>query len=294
MTDSRQERAKRYLLGQMPEQEALEFEAQYFADDELFEEMAALENEMVDSFARNEFTVGEKQSFQKGYLTSPGRQANVEFARTLAGDFSGIPSSFQPDSKELWSFRIQSRYTRIALASVALAASIAIAWLSIANLRLRHQVEQLNAQQARWQQRERELVAQIAGPSPRPDGTPVAGNVQGPGSEIVSLLLAPGMARVSGEIKTLMVAPATRQARLELVVEEDYPVWRGSLENSEGAQLWQRSNLTPKSQGGAKVIIFQFPAHVLKNGQYLIKLSGITPGNQPEAVADYHFAVDRR
>ena len=49
MADNRQERAKRYLLGQMSEQEVIEFEAQYFSNDDLFEEMTSVENEMIDS-----------------------------------------------------------------------------------------------------------------------------------------------------------------------------------------------------------------------------------------------------
>ena len=39
VTDNRKDRARRYLLGRMSDQEMVEFELQYFADHNLFEEI---------------------------------------------------------------------------------------------------------------------------------------------------------------------------------------------------------------------------------------------------------------
>jgi hypothetical protein len=81
----REERAIRYLLGRMSEHEENEFEAQYFADDNLFEEMVGLENELIDSYVRGELSEPDRRQFEQGYLTSTARRKNLQFAEVLVG-----------------------------------------------------------------------------------------------------------------------------------------------------------------------------------------------------------------
>jgi len=84
MIHSLQKKALRYLLGLCSLREAVEVEKRYFTDDDFFEELSALENELMDAFVRDELSAPERQKFERGYLISPARRANVEFAKALA------------------------------------------------------------------------------------------------------------------------------------------------------------------------------------------------------------------
>ena len=92
--NTRQETARRYLLGQMSQEEATEFESEFFADDDLFEEMSSLENDLIDSFVRGELSERERRQFETGYITCQARRENVEFARQLLTHIEEPPQAF--------------------------------------------------------------------------------------------------------------------------------------------------------------------------------------------------------
>jgi anti-sigma factor RsiW len=72
-----------YLLGQLTEEEQAELEGAYLADDVLFEELAAAENDLRDAYARGELSTPDREAFEQRLLTTSGQQSEQEFARTL-------------------------------------------------------------------------------------------------------------------------------------------------------------------------------------------------------------------
>ncbi len=90
MEGGQQERALRYLLGQMSEAETIAFEEEYFQDDNLFEQMVDIENDLVDSYVRGELSETERRQFENGYLGSSPKRKHVRFARALTDSSSGI------------------------------------------------------------------------------------------------------------------------------------------------------------------------------------------------------------
>src|SRR5579859_7720445 len=165
VASSRHERALQYLLGKLPEQEAVEFEEQCFTDDALFEETSALENDLIDSFVRGELPEDERQQFEKGYLISPARRANVQFSRVLAGQLSTVvqPERAVAESRALPAlFSVQTWLGRLAWATIAVAVTAGVSWMMVANRRLYREIDLMRAQQADFQQREQDLRSQIA------------------------------------------------------------------------------------------------------------------------------------
>jgi hypothetical protein len=49
---------QRYLLGELPESEQVTLEQEYFADQQLFEQIVQLENGLVDKYARGLLSPG--------------------------------------------------------------------------------------------------------------------------------------------------------------------------------------------------------------------------------------------
>src|ERR1700694_2291053 len=206
VVENRQEQARRYLLGQMSEEEAVQFEGQYFVDNDVFEEMTGLEDEMLDSFVRGELPGKDAGKFQKEYLTSPARQAKAGFAGMLArhlSDPAKISSVPPQPSRKVISILPQIFFNRRSFAVMA-TALLLIALLLVANLRLRHELQQLRTQQVEFQRREQDLRKQVVAPDGRSEDRSkdleAHQNSFGPGSPaknpeestIVSLILSPG------------------------------------------------------------------------------------------------------
>jgi hypothetical protein len=288
----------------MPEQEVIEFEAQYFTDDDLFEEMAALEDEMIDCFVRNELHGEERREFQEGYLTSPARRANVEFARALTGQVDrvaeGTGSALPRTAPFLRAFRIAPGW--VAAAVLLLAAILGGSWVIYSNWRLNREMEQMRASVAEFQRREQESQRQIADLTARlqkndrqaGQGEAVP-TVRPPGPDVISLALTPGQTRSNSQPRTVNLSPAVLLVELQLYLEhDDYPAYDASMQSVQGSQLWRKNGLKSHSgAGGIRVVTLALPSHILSSGDYLIQLTGSGP-NGTEGVEDYRFSVAAR
>src|SRR5689334_12438544 len=98
--ETRQEKSMRYLLGKLTEQETAEFEAQCFEDDGLFHEMTDLENDLLHSYVRGEFSTTERKEFEIGYLISPARRRKVEFVQALEHHLFGSNEGTAPAGED--------------------------------------------------------------------------------------------------------------------------------------------------------------------------------------------------
>jgi hypothetical protein len=164
----------RYLLGDAPEDEQIRIEERFFTDDEYFEQLLALEDDLIDDYVNGELTDREREQFEEYFLASPTRRQRVEFAKTFmrAGSLLplaeiAMPGEARPEPVPWWRtvmvfWRAQSLPRRFALAaSVVLA--LGGSWLIVDTMRLRNHVEQLQAERGESQRREQELLQQIAG-----------------------------------------------------------------------------------------------------------------------------------
>ena len=93
----------KYLLGQLSREEELQVEEGYFVNDELHEELQAVEIDLIDRYVRNELSKDERERFEKRFLAAPDRVQDVMFAKTLKDYLS------KPAAEELpgWPDRIQ-------------------------------------------------------------------------------------------------------------------------------------------------------------------------------------------
>jgi len=295
VASSRHERALQYLLGELPEQEAVEFEEQCFADDALFEETSALENDLIDSFVRGELSEAERQQFEKGYLISPARRANVQFSRVLAGHLSTLPpgeavaESRNPPAL----FSLQVWMGRLAWATIAVVVTAGISWMMLANRRLRHELDLMRARQAQFQQQEQDLRLQIAALDAQVRQGGAGGQVR---PEIISLILTPGLNRSDAAARKLVISSPAPLVRMELYLEQDDSrSYRASVQNAEGQQIWETKDLKSHAgPQGAKSVTIEISSSLLQSGDYLVKLDGKAANGQFEEAEDYRFQVVKR
>jgi len=87
------ERLKRYLLGNIPKEEAEEIEMSIISDDSLTERILIAENELIEDFLERNLSPQEVELFHKNFLTTPKRKDKVihtaklrKYAKESAGE----------------------------------------------------------------------------------------------------------------------------------------------------------------------------------------------------------------
>src|SRR5690349_13185884 len=77
---------KQYLLGELSQETQLEaVEERLFTDDDVFEELQLVKEDLIDQYVKDEFTAEERRNFERNFLTTEERRADVRRAEALAG-----------------------------------------------------------------------------------------------------------------------------------------------------------------------------------------------------------------
>lgn len=74
---------RRYLLGELAETEMARFEERLMDDDQLFETLLVVEDDLIDASAADELSAEERAHFNAHFLTTPQRHERLQLARTL-------------------------------------------------------------------------------------------------------------------------------------------------------------------------------------------------------------------
>ena len=167
----------RYLLGDLSEQERVDIEESYFADDNSFQELEVIEDELVDAYVHGELAGADQQQFEKLLQSSARLAGRVQFARILAnrvGSMSPTPETDavvpavaterparSKDTQTWWQkiFGVPQAGRKFAFAgsavTVLMAAALLFAWMQ-----LRGSSQRLERERAALQQQREGLNAQ--------------------------------------------------------------------------------------------------------------------------------------
>ena len=74
---------RRYLLGELSEQERDQLDQRYFSDDEQFEILSALEDELVHDYVSGDLSDQESKRFEAHNLKSPRIKHKAQLAEAL-------------------------------------------------------------------------------------------------------------------------------------------------------------------------------------------------------------------
>jgi anti-sigma factor RsiW len=149
MSDQDRTTLDRYLLGQLPSDEADRIEARLLAETGLFELAESVEDEIIDRYSRGELSPEERRRFERRLLSSERIGERVTFARALAAHgrrgealASPAPGSFGREAAVVALFRPAG--ARLAWAATLLIALLG-AWLALQVVRLEERAEELDA-----------------------------------------------------------------------------------------------------------------------------------------------------
>ena len=84
--DQRENLIRRYLLSELAEADQAALEQEFLIDRGKFDQMWAVENELVDSYVRGETSRPARERFEGHYLASPLHRERVAIAEAFLAD----------------------------------------------------------------------------------------------------------------------------------------------------------------------------------------------------------------
>jgi hypothetical protein len=305
----------RYLLGELSESEQSAFEARYFADPQVFNDVLKTESELVDSYVRGQLSGDLRERFERSYMDHPALIERVKFAAALTtridqgeesvtrGGEPKLQVSWWQNLLALW--RGQSPRLRLSVALTTLLVLLGGIWIYTERRKLERETQAAYEAQ---QQREREQAQRAAEetrraeesrnqvavvPTPQPTPSPVEGSA----SRFVSLALIAGGVRGgdSNQVSTLIIQSGTTQARLLLNLKENnYPSYRASLRTIAGVEIFSQSGIKPGRAKSGASFVFTVPAHKLAAGDYVLTLRGNNPDGEVDDLSKSLFRVEKK
>ena len=305
-----------YLLGELSEEARVQFEERYFSDDRVFEELLAVETELIDSFVKGELPEPRHKRFQSFYLNSPERRERVEMAKCLMqciAEEQAVSESFarvnaKPES--MWRslcdwFAAGPAAMRIVYAAATVAVLVFGSVMLIENRHLRSDLNRMQAEKASLGKHNQDLQQQVANfnaAGARQNSIDSATETaQGHPPELfsISIRLVPGLSRNAKEsVDNRLTVPSTaRWVVLNLSLESnEYPGGYGAvIETAEGNKIIKLDRLASHAtKNGEKSVAVRVPAKLLNNDTYVVTLDGRTVSGAREDIASYSFQIVRR
>jgi hypothetical protein len=291
-----------YLFGELSAEERAGFEDSYLKDSDVFQELVALENELVDRYVLGELSSVEQEKFERAFLTDPARRQNVETARSLltyaAAEENALSRMSPPVSEKgrrSGIFRVWG--IQVAAAAVVLVMAGGILWLVLSNRRLEKELAAFQRDQATATRDKQALQQQVAGLQSdlQQRDHAIQQMAQLHDRDTVSFNLGPGLIRGSNEMPTLVIPARASYVSLHVIIEHDsHPHYSLSVRTVEGDLLWRSDNLRGRSIADAnKEIIATLPSRLFQKGDYVVRVSA---GDEDplQALAGYSFHVVRR
>jgi len=252
--DHDEERLKRYLLGELDQQEALELERKYLADDGLCEQLEMAAAELCDQYVGRELSLEHARRFETTFLSSPRRRELLRLSQDLHRAARPIPAPSTVPASPAWLSRV----------AALLVATLGVGWWVTGR-----------------------LDRPPALPSPR--SSPA---VTGAGQVTATLL--PGLHRTSDRAPRVVVPLGSALVEVDAYIEappafapED---GLAVLRSAAGAEVWRGEPLTLRRLPPDAVVRLRFPAADLRPGQYVLTLY-VRGEQRQDELGSYRFKI---
>jgi len=116
---------RQYLLGQLSDETRDQLEERLFSDDEVFQELLATEDELIEAAIGKELTTAEADRFEKHFLITPERKEKLQFRGALQRVAKKNQLAKEPRPKPVWPNWIP----QVAVSLIALVIVGGIIWM---------------------------------------------------------------------------------------------------------------------------------------------------------------------
>src|SRR6266498_897343 len=317
----------RYLLGNSSEKQMLHIEVMFLSDDQGYERLLALENELFYRYAENKLSIDERKRFEIRFLSSKQNRKRAMIASALAHRMSESASVMTPEEgvadrepHHIWQslksyFVAQSAAMKVSLAAFTVI-SLALVWLVVGIVRLRNEFNQSLAQRAIQEYQLRQQTQRV---SARADELNLklergmgenatlrrelskmhaqsGGHGESP-SSLISLALAPSIVRDQAlRMRKLYLPQGGRLLNLLLRLsgEVEYKSYQVTLLTAEGAERWSQDMLQAQRTGSGRFLKLWLPTRTLAPGDYELRLKGHASDGTLEETEDYYYLSIKR
>ena len=314
--NNREQTIQRYLLGELTESEREALEQEYFNDQQLFEQIVEVENDLVDKHSRGLLSPGVRDRFRDYYLDHAQRRARARFAEALqakldqAKEVKAAASTPTETLLERLSAALRGPRLAWAFSIAVLLIAVLAGWSFIETRRLRQELARTESERVTSETRERELQQQVtneqlraeklsqeleglrmqreaASPSPSPEVNLA--------STFATLILTIGGTRsTDGSPAVLHIPARTEQVRLQLKLRENnYSRYRAVLQSAGGNTIFTSRQLTAVNKKTGANLALVAPARIFQAGDYILTLRGVSKTGQVEDVSKSLFRVER-
>ena len=248
---------RRYLLGSASEGERERFEQDLLADEGLYEELLATEEELIDEYVVGQLPELEQAGFLQYLSKLPDYEKRLEFAQALRARSVNSQAEVASGGAEIEQGDALGAGFPVRASLVAAAAVLVMAvggvWSLMTISGLRQEIA-------------------LAGPR--------------------SFLLAAGTLRSGGATQVLRVPqkPVLMEIHLDLGFD-NYETYRAVLSDSRAVELMSLSQLRARIQENEIVVAFSISSERFRVGDYYISLSGVGNNGELEPVARYDFRI---
>ena len=292
------EEITRYLWGEMSEEEQTEFEMHYFGDAELFGQLCAWRNHLIDSYVSGRLSPSMRQRFEAGIENSWAVNERIRFAETLQGEIdtrnggSGTPRRGRFARVRESSWRAARAYRRPVLVAAILMSISAVAWLIVRSRQnsLNESARSENSSEPSNQNANRSNQSQPnLKESPTNSGTRASGEAN---SVLTIPLTSAGTGSASDVRADVLIPPSAVIVKLVLIVEQPQDAdYSAVVTTAKDAEIFKTDYLKPHTNEAGKAVELFVPANRLPEGDCIVQLRGVTANNETLAVEKYYLRV---
>lgn len=314
-----------YLFGELSEPERARIEELYFTDDSLYEQLSAVENDLIDRYAQHTLSEPERKDFEQKYLTTPQRHKKVAESKQL---INLIINYTPPSPKPSWwhSFlgfiNLKSVVLQYSLAAALLVMILGCLWLVRERSRLAQQVAQTNIalrqkeaelqrqdeenrkaseklqedlrnEQARREQDAQQLAELQKRTQQAEESRQNNENRPAKGLATVATYIFPLVNVRGGQSQNqLVIRQGERAARLTIYLKNNsYQQYRVSIQRVSGEEAW--STRVPKGQrtSAGERLSFAVPASVFVKKDYILTIDAVKPDGSIDNLETRSFSV---
>ncbi len=311
----------KYLLGELSAEERTALAEGYFADDDWFDELLDVENELLDQYARGALNENDREAFRlylerlpEGQQKEATAKALTQFTDEEQARAQQILNDYVPASVSWWQTLLQSiskpqagLQSIVAISLVVLA--IGLLFLFFQFRQLRNDREQLRAQIVSLK-REKESLEQNAQADAHSEHIRLleeqlkleqeANEAQAqqlaslqPTTPVIASWMLTSAVRSASSPDQVTLPQRAKFVSITMPIDsgEQFSSYRAIIQTTTGGARRQLSGLRPKQTG--KAVSVNLPASYFKETSYKVTLV-VTDKNGEELALDYYLTVARR
>jgi len=294
------ETLKQYLLGEISDDEGDRIERRYLADRAFFDQLLAVEDDLVDEYVGQELGSEERQQFEHKLLATSKQRERLQNARNF---HESIRSNRTRAKTNSWFGIFGHRIPAMAGALTLLLLTIGIGWLLVRERQLNATLQQMKSERATMQQREQDLQTKLQDKERQNSELldqlrnvpPTEPNKQSSLTPaIATFVLSLTSSRGGGEASSFTLKKDIATVQLEVpLTNAEYSAYQAELQTADGTSVLKIPHLKMRRTANGNVVLLRISSRIFKGRDYVLKISGVSSSGQLEDAGFYSFRIVR-